>query len=129
MRNAYGKKNIKLLVWFKFFQRKCSTEKVNTHILYHRRADYKTKCQNLSLCALKEQNTTLIKVIFLPRSRHPNYKSHVAEWNCASRKIKGADTKIACLFCMLLAVMHESISQPYCYSDYTQRTHTIQIRG
>lgn len=55
--------------------------------------------------------------------------SEVAEWNGASWKIKGVDTKIARLFCMLLAVMHQSISQPYYYSDYTQRTHTIQIRG
>lgn len=44
-------------------------------------------------------------------------------------KIKGGDTKIGCLLCMLLAVMHQSISQPYYYSDCTQHTHTIQMRG
>lgn len=55
--------------------------------------------------------------------------SEVAERNGAGWKIKGVDTEIACLLCMLLAVMHQSISQPYYYSDCTLHTHTIQIRG
>lgn len=46
----------------------------------------------------------------------------------AKWKIKGVDTKIARLLCMLLAVMHQSVSRPYHYSDCTQRTHTIQIK-
>lgn len=63
------------------------------------------------------------------KPRITSTSSEVAESNGASWKIKGLDTKIACLLCMLLAVMHQSISQPYYYSDYTQHTHTIQMRG
>lgn len=75
----------------------------------------------------KRQNPTLIKVISRPQSRASDLKwlkEKGAGW-----KIKGVDTKIGCLLCMLLAVMHQSISQPYYYSDCTQHTHTIQMRG
>lgn len=33
------------------------------------------------------------------------------------------------LLCMLHAVMHQSVSQPYHYSDCTQHTRTIQIKS
>lgn len=42
----------------------------------------------------------------------------------AGWRVKGVDTQIAWLLCMLLAVMHQSISRPYYYSDYTH-THTL----
>lgn len=53
----------------------------------------------------------------------------VADWKMARWKVKGVDTKLVRLLCMLLAVMHQSVSRPYLYSDCTQRTHTIQIKS
>lgn len=53
-------------------------------------------------------------------------RPQVAAWK---REVKGVDTKLVCLLCMLLAVMHQSVSRPYHYSDCTHRTHTIQIKS
>lgn len=53
----------------------------------------------------------------------------VADWKRARWKVKGVDTNLGRLLCMLLAVMHQSVSQSYHYSDCTQRTHTIQIKS
>lgn len=86
--------------------------------------------QNKMSAVSKPQNTTLIKVISRPQSRASDLQ-HL-KWlkeKGAGWKIKGVDTKIGRLLCMLLAVMHQSISQPYYYSDCAQHTHTIQMRG
>lgn len=56
-------------------------------------------------------------------------RPEVADWKKARWKVKGVDTKLVRLLCMLLAVMHQSVSRPYHYSDCTQRTHTIQIKS